>query len=276
MASSYVYAEEAVFRDKKNDSGSDRRLKRIVIILAMVVGAELCWFLFISPCMPLQAVEVKGIPDIERDLVLNQAGINSHSSYMTVNAAVVETHLEELYQIESAKVIKHFPDSVMIVLEPRKALAFALAKTGGKITPVFFDKQGVIFKIGSSQEDEILSPSIPLISGLALDEPVLGMRLPSVFAGFLASLERIHTSAPELLTAFSEIGIHQKTYNGFDLILYPNHNPVRIRSVAELNEDMLRYMMLAIDVIVSQGTQVDEIDFRTGTASYTLKEASSG
>jgi cell division protein FtsQ len=276
LSNYYAYAEETASRGKKNVSSLDRKLKRIVIILAMVVGAELCWFLFISPCMPLQAVEVTGMPDIEKVLVLNRAGINSHSSYMTVKASAVETQLEGLHQVESAKVIKHFPDSVLIVLEPRKALAFTLARVGGKITPVFFDKQGVIFKIGNNQEDELLAPSIPLISGLALDEPVLGMRLPPLFAGFLASLERIHASAPELLAAFSEIGIHQKTYNGFDLMLYPHHNPVRIRSAAELNEDMLRYMMLAIDVIVSQGTQVDEIDFRTGTASYTLKEASSG
>ncbi|MDR2630703.1 MAG: FtsQ-type POTRA domain-containing protein [Spirochaetaceae bacterium] len=272
MASYYAYAAP----HKKNVSGVDRKLKRIVIILAMVVGAELCWFLFISPCMPLQAVEVTGIPGIERNLVLNRAGINSHSSYMTVNPAVVEANLEGLYQVKSARVIKHFPDSVMIVLEPREALAFTLVRIGEKITPAFFDKQGVIFKIGTSLEDEPLSPSLPLISGLALNEPILGMRLSPVFTGFLASLERIHTTAPELLTAFSEIRIHPKIYDGFDLILYPNHNPVRIRSAAELHEDMLRYMMLAIDVIVSQGTQVDEIDFRTGTASYTLKEASSG
>jgi cell division protein FtsQ len=276
LASYYAYAEEPISHSKKNVSAVDKRLKRIVIILAMVVGAELCWFLFISPCMPLQAVEVTGMPDIERSLILNRAGINAHSSYMTVKAAAVEALLEELHQVESATVIKHFPDSVMIVLEPRKVLAFTLLRIGEKITPVFFDKKGVIFKIGNSEGDEILSPSIPLISGLTMGEPVLGMQLPQKFAGFFASLERIHASAPELLTAFSEIRIHQKNYDGFDLILYPNNDPVRIRSAAELNEDMLRYMMLAIDVIVSQGTQVDEIDCRTGTASYTLKEASSG
>jgi cell division protein FtsQ len=254
----------------------DRRLKGLLIILAMMVGVELCWLLFISPCMPLQMVEVIGLPDLERSLVLARAGISSHSSYMTVNAVEAEAALEGFYQVASAKVIKHFPDRVMIILEPRKAVAFTLIRIANKTTPVFFDSQGMIFKIGNSYGDEPLSSSIPLISGLVLEEPVLGMRLPPVFTRFLARLERIRASAPELLTAISEIEIHQKIYDGFDLILYPNHNPVRIRAAAELNEDMLRYMMLAIDVIISQGTQVDEIDFRTGTASYTLKEASSG
>jgi cell division protein FtsQ len=272
----YAYTEERILQNKKNSSVLDRRLKRILIILAMVVAGELCWLLFISPCMPLQAVEVRGIPDIERGLILARAGITSRSSYMTVNTAGAEAALEGIYQVESATVIKHFPDRVLITLEPRKAAAFTLTRIADKITPVFFDRQGVIFKIGNGYGDELLSSSIPLISGLALEEPVLGMRLSPVFARFFTGLERIHASAPDLLTAISEIEIHQKIYDGFDLILYPNHNPVRIRVAAELNEDMLRYMMLVIDVIVSQGTQVDEIDFRTGTASYTLKEASSG
>jgi cell division protein FtsQ len=254
----------------------DRRLKGILIVLAMVVGVELCWLLFISPCMPLQAVEVMGLPDLDRGLILARAGITSHSSYMTVNTAESEAALEGLYQVESAKVIKHFPDRVMITLEPRKAVAFALVRIASKITPVFFDRYGMIFKIGNSHRDELLFSSIPLISGLTLEEPVLGTRLPPAFTRFFTGLERIHAAAPDLLTAISEIEIHQKIYDGFDLVLYPNHEPVRIRATAELNEDMLRYMMLAIDVIISQGTQVDEIDFRTGTASYTLKEASSG
>ncbi|MDR1107942.1 MAG: FtsQ-type POTRA domain-containing protein [Spirochaetaceae bacterium] len=276
MSSYYAYAEENVLRGKKNSAVLDRKLKRILVILAMVVGLELCWLLFISPCMPLQAVEVRGITDIERSLILSRAGISSHSSYMTVNAAGAEAALAGLHQVESARVTKYFPDRVMILLEPRKAAAFTLIRIGNKITPLFFDKQGVIFKIGNAPEDEVLSSSIPLISGLALEEPVLGMRLPPVYAGFLAGLERIRVSSPELLAALSEIEIHHKMYDGFDLVLYPRHDPVRIRAAAELNENMLRYMMLAIDVIVSQGTRVDEIDFRTGTASYTLKEASSG
>jgi hypothetical protein len=35
-------------------------------------------------------------------------------------------------------------------------------------------------------------------------------------------------------------------------------------------------MLLMIDVLVSQGVEVDEVDLRTGTASYIVKEASSG
>jgi cell division protein FtsQ len=96
-----------------------------------------------------------------------------------------------------------------------------------------------------------------------------------MFGSFFAALEHLHDTAPELLAVLSEIRINRKAYDGFDLILYPSHNPVKVR-VSELNEDMLRYMMLVIDVFFSKDIPVEEIDFRTSTASYTVKEASSG
>jgi cell division protein FtsQ len=259
--------------EKKKFSLLERRLKRILVIVLLAIGAELCWLLLISPFMPLGTADIIGIPDIDRRVVLAQAGINSHSSYMTLNAAEAEASLGNLYQVESAQVIKHFPDSVRIILKGRQPVAMSLTMVEGRIMPVFLDRQGVVFKIG---DDGDLSRSIPLVSGIFSEEPFLGMRLSPSYNAFLVNLERLNRSSPELLSTISEIGIRRKAYNGFELLLYPRYEPVRIRTSPELNEDMLRYMMLAIDVIVSQGTKVYEIDFRNGTASYTLKEGSSG
>jgi cell division protein FtsQ len=102
------------------------------------------------------------------------------------------------------------------------------------------------------------------------------MRLPPEFTPFLAALDRIRLSAPELLGAVSEIRVHQRPYDGYELVVYPAHHPVRVKIGAELNEEGLRYMMLVLDVLASRGIEADEIDFRTGTASYRTKEASSG
>jgi cell division protein FtsQ len=277
MPSRYLYMEEALQEDhpegKKKSSLLERRLKRVLVIILLAIGAELCWLLLISPFMPLGTAEIIGIPEIDRRMVLAQAGINSHSSYMTLNTVEAEIALGNLYQVESAQVIKRFPDSVRIILKGRQPAAMSLITVEGRTVPVFLDRQGVVFKIGDEGD---LARSVPLVSGLFSEEPFLGMRLSPAYTPFLTSLERFNQSDPELLSALSEIGIHRKDYNGFDLILYPRYQAVRIRASAELNEDMLRYMMLAIDVIVSQGTKVYEIDFRNGTASYTLKEGSSG
>jgi hypothetical protein len=153
----------------------------------------------------------------------------------------------------------------------------SLALINGRVSPVFFDKEGVVFMIGNG---ELQTPSIPVVSGLAIEQPVLGMRAPAMFQGLLSSLEAINTAAPELMMAISEIVIAPNGYNSFDVIIYPVHNAVRIRLGMDLfDENMLRYTILLADVCDAEG--IGELDFRTGTAAYSkersgLKEAFSG
>jgi cell division protein FtsQ len=275
MSSDYSIAEDVSVPQARAPSRLDRGLKGLVIVISIILGAELIWLFVVTPMMPLASVEITGIADIDQVMVLSAAGIGPRSSYLTVNTRSAEAALEELYQIESASVVKRYPDGVRIILEPRRALAMSLAAMGNRVYPVFFDKHGVLIRIGQDSR-EAVSPSLPIISGLVIGEPRLGLRLPAALNSFLVHLDAISRSAPELLSAISEIRINKKEYDGFDLVLYPVHYPVRVRVGTELNEDMLRYMMLMIDVLVLQGVDVEELDFRTGTASYTLKGASSG
>jgi cell division protein FtsQ len=277
VSDEYVFAEDRLPADVSVPSKLDKRLKALIIVLAFILGAELVWLLGISPWMPLSVIDVAGISGLDKAVVLAQAGIDGRSSFMSVNAGASEYALESMHQVGSARIIKRFPDTVRIVLEPRRAVAFSLAAVEGRISPVFFDKQGVVFKIGSGDSGtEALSPSLPIISGLIFEEAVLGMRLPAMFNTLLSDLERINSTAPELLRAVSEIQINRKMYDGFELVLYPVYYPVRVRLGRELKEDTLRYMLLLIDVFNAQDVDVEELDFRTGTASYTVKEASLG
>lgn len=277
MSEEYVFTEERLSAAASSPSRLDKRLKVLILVLSLILGVELIWLLGVTPWMPLSAVEVTGIPELERTAVLAQAGIDDRSSFMTVSAEASEYALESLHQVGSARVVKRFPDTVRITLEGRKAVAFSLAAVNGRIAPVFFDKQGVVFKIGqeAAGTDSIPS-SLPIISGLIFEQASLGTRLPAMFNTLLADLEQIRDTAPELLRAVSEIHINRKLYDGFELVLYPVSYPVKVRLGRELKEDTLRYMLLLIDVFNAQGVEVEELDFRTGTASYTIKEASLG
>jgi cell division protein FtsQ len=272
----YVIADENIPSKTKPGSVMDKRLKRIGLIIAAFLSAELIWLFGITPLIPLSVVDVSGIPGIDRAAVLAQAGISSRSSYATVNPEDVRKALEDFYLVESAQVIKQYPDTVQILLEPRKIAAMSLTKINGRAYPVYFDRHGVIVKIGNNDSIPTLPLSVPLISGLVFSDPVLGTRLPSMFNSFLSSLARINAVSPELLTVVSEIRINRKTFDGFDLILYPVHSPIKFRVEADLNEDTLRHMILMIDVLGSTDASVEEIDLRTGTASYMEKEAFSG
>ncbi|QQO07402.1 cell division protein FtsQ/DivIB [Breznakiella homolactica] len=275
MSSDYIYAEEQA--GAAAHSRMDKILKRVLILLAVVLGVELVWLFGITPCMPFSKIEISGIPDLDRALVIAQAGITPESTFINMNAGKAEQALESLYMVESAVVHKRFPDTLRITLTPRTAVALAFAEVNGRLTPVFLDRHGVVFKIGAhDRELKNLASSLPIISGLVFENLNLGTRLPALFKGFLGDLERISLNNPGLLSAISEIRVQKKLYDGFELVLYPAHTPVRLRVGNELNEDMLRYMMLVIDVFDRQGVDTEEIDFRTGTAAFKVKEASSG
>jgi cell division protein FtsQ len=276
MSLDVMAAEEPAAGPVRGTAKTDRWIKILLIAVFLLLAAELVWFFAVKVSMPLSTVEVRGIPGLDRDAVLAQGGIGRGTSFMTVKPRVVEKALEEMHQVESARVIKRYPDGLEIILSPRRAVAVSIFSIDGRVFPVYIDRQGVIIRIGNGGEGKVSSPGLPVVSGLFSELPLPGSRLPPLYEPLFFRLEQLAVSAPELLAAISEIRVNKKSYEGFDLVLYPMYNPVKFRFESELNEDMLRYMLLIIDVLISGNAAVDEVDLRTGTASYVVKEASSG
>ncbi|GHU38484.1 cell division protein FtsQ [Spirochaetia bacterium] len=254
----------------KTKTGFEKIFKRILLVCSILLTAELVWLFVVTPCAPLSSVDIKTIDGVTRNDVLAMAGITPRSSYMSVNVKEVEESLMRNPLISSAQVIKHFPEDVEIVLSGREPCAVSLASVNGKSIPLFYDKEGVIFKIGNKDVPNIPS-TVPLISGLQFGNIVIGTKLPEFLLPLLDDIEEVKTKSPELLSVISEIHVSKKTYDGFDLILYPAYNTVKIRLGADLKDETLRYMLLLLDVLKEKNLHVDEIDFRTGTASYTVK-----
>jgi cell division protein FtsQ len=140
---------------------------------------------------------------------------------------------------------------------------------------VYFDKHGVIFKFGT-QPDQTLPLNLPVISGLVITDPLPGMRLPTALTPFLHELAVIEEQAPVLLDAISEIRINRKPFDGFDLVLYPVHNPVRVLLGNSINEETLRYVLVMLDVFKEKSMHPAEIDFRSVMSPYSVKEVPSG
>ncbi|GMO34228.1 MAG: FtsQ-type POTRA domain-containing protein [Termitinemataceae bacterium] len=249
----------------------EKILRRILLICSILLGAELLWLFLITPCLPLTTVDIKTIEGLTRATVLAYSGINSRSSYMSLDVDDITARLSVLPLVESANVIKQFPDSVTIVLKGRSATAMSLALIDGLSVPVFFDRNGVIFKIGKPKENNI-ADDIPLISGLYFENIGPGARLPTDLLPLLQNIADLKENSPQLLAAVSEIHINKKAYDGFDLILYPASANIPIRMGHQLTDENLRYMLLILDIVKERGLSTKDIDFRTGTASYIFKE----
>ena len=260
------------------DTAAPRRfekLLRVFITLGfLLLFGKLIWLMGITPFRPFSGIDIIGFNGIAREEILAVAGITAESSYFSTKTRLMESALEGIPIINSARVYKKFPDRLQIVLEGRRPVGSALVSIGGRTVPVFFDSQGVIIEIGGSGGSESLPYALPVISGLVIENPVPGMKLPAMFVSFFKQLERIGTNAPELLTAVSELRINPKPFDGYDLILYPVHRKVSVR-ILELNEDLLRYTLLMVDVLASREPGIETLDFRSSIASYKPLEVSS-
>jgi cell division protein FtsQ len=273
MSDGFLFLDDYVNLESETRPHSQKEvvLKRVTLILALLLGMELLYHVCIVPCLPLNEVRINTVQGFSRDDLLRIAGIDESMSYVTFNTTKVSQALSSIPLVESVAITKHFPNSVDIVVKERTAVAVSLAKVSGKLVPVYIDKEGVVFKVGGEHH-----VTLPLISGLVFEQVVPGMKLPVHLKRFFASLDMVERMNPALLQTISEVRLQQKAYGGYELIVYPSNYMGKVRLGSELNEDVLRYMMLVLDVLASRGIQTDEIDFRTGTISYRTKEASSG
>jgi cell division protein FtsQ len=256
---------------ERDDFRLEKPLKRILLACSILLAGELLWLFVITPCMPLNDVVIKGMDRLSRVTVLERAGIDSRSSFMSVNARAAKEALSAIPLVESAGVIKHFPDSVEIVLNVRTPVAAAAAEVNGRMVPVFFDREGVLFGVGADGVSGSAA-GLPVISGLVFENAAPGLRMPEFLAPLFSDLDTLRSNAPELLAAISEIHVSRKKYGAYELTLYPANNPVKILMGRHITEDGLRYLLLLLDVLNERGVAPGELDFRAGTASYRVRE----
>jgi len=261
----------------------EKSVRRFLTLAVIFICGGLVWIFCISPCMVPARVEVKSFPGLSTADVLNIAGINNNAAYIAINAEEAEQRLSGYYLIESAKVVKRFPDRLSIFLEPRRAVAMVFAQVNGRTQPVYFDRYGVAFKVGNGAGEA--HPSwMPIVTGV-LDsgqQVSPGMRLSADYLPLFSRIGSITDEDPRIWQAISEIGIAKKSHDLYDLVLYPAvRDSIRLRMRSDISKNSIYYALLMLDVCRQLGTDApDEIDVRSGigvvNANTKAKEARFG
>jgi len=275
MSNYYASAEDIANpvreAEKKSAGKLEKGIKRLLIIAAFIFAAQLIWLFGISPFIPFSTIDVHGIEGLNRSEILAISGVNESSSYISTNVKDIQKTLSSHVLVESSVVIKRFPDRLSVFLFPREAAAVTIANTGSGQAPMYIDRQGVFFKIGSVREKPLPS-ELPALSGI--ENPKLNMKLPDSLVPLVENLYQMSSASPELLSAISEIRIERKAWDGYDLVLFPVHSSIRVRVENNLSEEVLRYMLLILNVFEDNNQKPEEIDFRSGMGSYAVKEQS--
>jgi cell division protein FtsQ len=244
----------------------EKAVRRFLMLAVIFICGGVVWIFCISPCMVPARVEVKSFTGLSTADVLSVAGIDGNAAYIAINAAEAEQRLADYYLVESAKVVKRFPDRLSIFLEPRRAIAMVFAQVNGRTQPVYFDRHGVAFKVGNGAGEA--PPSwMPIVTGVLDNSQQVrpGMRLPAVYLPLFSRIGAITDEDPKIWQAISEIGIAKKNHDLYDLVLYPVHDSIRLRMRSDISKDSIYYALLMFDVCRQLGTDApEEIDVRSG------------
>ncbi|MCL2800745.1 MAG: FtsQ-type POTRA domain-containing protein [Treponema sp.] len=270
MSIDYYDDPENLNIKKKSAGKIEKGLKRLLIIAVVIFFAQMIWLFGVSPFIPFSTIEVNGFLELNRAEVLHLAGINENSSYFSVNTKEIQNKLSSHILVESAVVVRRFPDRLTMYLNPRQPAAVTITNIDSGQAPLYIDRNGVFYKIGCAYSYEGMN--LPVLSGI--ENPQLNMRLPNSLVSLVDNLSGMAVSSPDLLSAVSEIRIERKAWDGFDLVIFPVHSSIRVRVEDNITENTLRYILLMLNVFEGSNNKPYEIDFRSGMGSYKIKEQS--
>jgi cell division protein FtsQ len=242
-------------------------LKIRIGVLSLFLAAEFAFYLLVVPATSLVRVTVNGSATVGYDEVCAIAGISGNEKWFSFDLSACAGRLAMNPLFESVMVEKRFPDRVVIQVKERAPVAIAFGTLGSRTVPVQIDRNGVAFRVGELPK----GGNLPLITGISFDSITPGVALHAKLKPLLAELADMESRNSVLLSSISEIKIEQKTYGGYDLVVFPVHTPVRVRTDKALNEDALQYMMLVLDVVQDLSLDVEEIDIRAGTVAYRVR-----
>lgn len=257
----------AIEEDRSGKTGVSLLKILCALLLCILVVVALC-YLIIAPASSYVSVEVRGGPQVSSEEILSIAGIRTDTKWSDFDASAAEAKLRLHPLFSDASVNKRFPDRVIVSVTERVPVAVAVGEFEGRSVPVEIDRDGVIFRVGATSS----ARSLPLITGINMANPVPGSSLSAQLRPLLRQIEVLVNENPRLLALVSEIKIAPKAYGSYDLVLFPVHMAVPVRTDRALNEDALQYMMLVLDVVEDLGIDVREIDIRAGTVAYVLDE----
>jgi cell division protein FtsQ len=148
-----------------------------VMILAIIAGAA--WALLGSSLLVVRSVQVGGTPLVSRSRILAAAGIKLGTPLIRIDTAAVARRVDQITQVQSARVSRAWPDKVEILVQDRTpGVAVAQGRRFALI-----DKYGVIVRWARDRPS-----GLPLLSARAARAPVAGSSAgPAPAAGNSAS-----------------------------------------------------------------------------------------
>jgi cell division protein FtsQ len=119
-----------------------RRTILIVATAAVVVGIFATWLVAFSSVFGVRNVDVRGVHVLTVDQVRAAADISNGTPLVRLDTSAITKRVERLPEVASAQVSTSFPSTVVIMVEERVAVGYAL-RNGH---PVLVDRTGAEYR----------------------------------------------------------------------------------------------------------------------------------
>jgi len=268
-------ARKGTLRDRKRSSRKRSRPPFPLFLVAGLLAAlGAASIIFLPGALLLRKVVVAGTTTLSANDVVAASGIVPGKALFSNDLGLVERNLEAWAPVARAKASYVLPDAIRLEIVERKAVALALVDDGQTMVPVSIDSQGYAFAKASVAD----AMGMPLLSGLRFDGWRPGMRLPDDLLPTVGSIAALVGKDPTLLSLFSEIRVERTNWGEVELVLFPLHQAIPVRTGPRLDAALLRSIVLVLDALDKGGIapKVGELDFRSGTIVFRSKEGSPG
>ncbi len=190
----------------KKCEGFRNHLKRynllyLVLLIIVVIGVDLYYFLNVFPAFNLNTVEVRTNGKIGKAAILEYANLTAGMKLFDLNLKKISKKLEALPEVKKAEARRVFPGKLVIKIEEREP--FAQVRTRKYY---LFDQEGVVLPL----ESYAPYPDLPLIIGVGLqrDKVRPGERYESMkLDRALELLKAISASASLSLTDVAVVNV---------------------------------------------------------------------
>jgi cell division septal protein FtsQ len=251
----------------------------IQVFLAFIAGLAaftLLAFLVVLPLTQIKGLVLHGTLTLDAEEARAWSGLPEKAYFFTVDAGMVAANLRAHPKIASAEVRPVFPNRLLVTITERVAVAVVYAHSAsGRIEAHCVDASSIVFAPASEYPG---AKDLPVISGVEIRGLRYGLTLGEPFASLLESLAKVAVTEPALIKAISEFRIVAKEGTLPEVLLYPVHYRLPVRMYPVLNPELLKSMMLVLDVVERRGlsSTISELDLRSDTFVYRTKEAVSG
>jgi cell division protein FtsQ len=246
----------------------------LAVVFSFILAGYVMAVTVVLPWVRISRVVVQADFEMERQVLLDLAGLDGTRYYFGLQPSSIASRLEGYPLIKSAAVERVFPNTVRLELLRRRVLATAIIQREGQSVPIAVDETGMIYDSGAHVADR----DVPVLSGIGFEGNVIGSRLPSSLEPLLQSLHELRRSSPEIYGLISELRVQDRGTQGFDVLMYTEGFRVPVRMESTIDKNTSTYALMVLDVLTQRGEADDiaEVDFRSGEIVYRMKEDLSG